>query len=348
MLFGAKGYVSLAGIQKRRGKMERRLSRSLIRFVLLVGLTFLAANSVYPQETKTSEFPNRPVNFIVPWPPGTSADIAFRALGKEAERHLGQPIVVVNKAGGGGSIGTAAVTTAKPDGYTIGQCTPQTLFIVPFLEKVPYQTLKDFKFIMQFGALNPGVVVKATSPFKSFKDLIIYARDNPKKLTYGTNAPNSIANVAMEQIAKKEGVQLTHIPFKGSTEYQTAVLGGHLAFCAGDFQYSLVESGETRVLLFFGEKRSEEYPDVPILKDLSYDFSVPMFLAIFGPKGIPDEITKKLEEVLTKATKESTFLKLMKDQHYTVFYRTSQQLTDFVAKNYEVYEKLLKEMGRIK
>lgn len=329
--------------------MEHRLSKPMTAFILFVGFTLLTVNSGYSQETKASEFPNRPINCIVPWPPGTSADLAFRALGKEAEKYLGQPVVIMNKTGGGGTIGVAAIATAKPDGYTIGHCPGAgAIFILPFLEKIPYHPVKDFKFIMQFVDLNPGVIVKANSPFKGFKDLIAYARQNPKKLTYGTNAPNSIANLIVEQIARKEGVQFTHIPFKGATEYQTAILGGHLSFCAGDFQYPLVESGETRILLFFGEKRSDEYPDVPVLKDLEYHVPCPMFLAIFGPKGIPEDIAKKLEEAFTKTMREPAFLKSMKDFHFTILYRNGQQLGDYVANNYDTFEKLLKEMGLTK
>jgi tripartite-type tricarboxylate transporter receptor subunit TctC len=124
--------------------MERRLSKSMAGFVLSLGLIVLTVIPGHTQETKTLEFPNRPINFIVPWSPGTSADIAFRALGREAEKHFRQPVMVANKAGGGGSIGTAAIATAKPDGYTVGQCAgAQTLFVISFLEKVPYHPLKD-------------------------------------------------------------------------------------------------------------------------------------------------------------------------------------------------------------
>lgn len=312
--------------------------------VFLAGLFILAAVPGYAQESKG--FPNRPVSFVIPWPPGTSADLAFRALGKEAEKYLGQPVVAVNKTGGGGTIGVTAIATAKPDGYTVGHCPGAgPVFILPFTEKLPYHPMKDFRFIMQFVDLNPGVVVKADSPFKTFKSLIAYAKENPKKVTYGTNAPNSMANIIIEEIARKEGVQFTHIPFKGATEYQAALLGGHLSFCAGDFQTALVDSGQTRILLQFGEKRSEDYPQVPVLKDLGYEISCPMFLAIWGPKGMPDDVVRKLESSFTEAAKEPSFLKTMKELHFTMLYRNSRQLEDYVTTNFDTYEKLLKKMG---
>ena len=316
-----------------------------ISFFLCLVLTLLFAEWVHSQEV----YPNRPITFIVPFPPGGATDLGYRLLTKETEKYLGQPIVVVNKPGGGGTIGVSAVASAKPDGYTIGM-NPSGGFLVimPYLEKIPYHPLKDLRYIMQFASLNFGAIVKADSPFKSFKDLITYARQNPKKLTYATNAPNSISNLIMEQIAKKEGVQMTHIPFKGSADYQTALLGGHVLFTLGEFNYSLLESGQTRALLFLGEKRSEEYPQIPILKDLGYDIPCPVFNGVAGPKDLPDEIAKKLEEAFTRGIKEQAFIKGMKDLHVTILHRNSKEFTDHAARNYEHFGKVLKEMGLIK
>ncbi len=316
---------------------------------LLFVLAFFAINSAYPPWVKAQEFPSRPITLIVPWPTGTSADLAFRIYGKVAEKYLGQPIIILNKTGGGGTIALGAIATAKPDGYTIGQSPGAgAQFILPFLEKLPYHPVKDFQQIMQFCILNTGVVVKGDSPFRSLKDLIDFARQNPKKLTYGTNAPNSIGNLIMEQVAQREGVQFTHIPFKGATEYQTALLGGHVQFTAGDFRYSLVDSGEIRTLFYFGEKRSDDYPQIPILKELGHDIPCPVFIGIMGPKGLPDEVTKKLEKAFTDAMKEPEFLKGMKDLHLTIFYRNSSQFQDYIGVTYEKFGKLLKEKGLIK
>ena len=317
--------------------------------LFLCFITLLIAKSAYPQELKHGKFPSRPITLIVPWSPGTSADVAFRLLGKEAEKYFGQPVVVVNKAGGGGTIGLGAIASAKPDGYTIGQSPGSgAQFVLPFLENIPYHTVKDFKQIMQFCILNTGVIVKADSPFKGFKDLVAYARQNPKKLTYGTNAPNSIGNILMEQIAKKEEVQFAHIPFKGSTEYQTALLGGHILFAAGDINYSLIESRETRILAFLQDRRFDEYPETPTLKDLGYEINCPTFMGIMGPKGIPDEVVQKLEKAFTDSMKEPIFVKGMKDLRLTIFYRNSKDFDDYIANTYEVFGKLLKEMGIIK
>jgi tripartite-type tricarboxylate transporter receptor subunit TctC len=313
----------------------------------LMALTFLCAftGAALTQES----YPTRPVNFIVPWPPGSTTDLGFRLLTKETEKHLGQPIVVVNKPGGGGTVGVSALASSKPDGYTIGQG-PSGGFLVikPYLEKIPYHPLKDLTYIVECAEPVFGVMVKADSPFKTFKDLIVYARQNPKKLTYGTNAPNSIANLIMEQIAKKEGVQITHIPFKGSAEYQTALLGGHVLFTAGEFNFSFLEGGQTRVLLLLGDKRPEDHPDIPLSKDLGYDVPCPVLDGVAGPKGLPEYITKKLEAAFTRGMNEPAYVKGMKELHLTIHHRNSKEYTDVVTANYEIFGKVLKDMGLIK
>jgi tripartite-type tricarboxylate transporter receptor subunit TctC len=323
------------------------LSRRIVYFFATLLLTTWTVPAAFGQVG--AKYPTRPVTIIVPMSAGTSADLGIRILGKQTEKYLGQPIVVVNKAGGGGTIGFSAVATAKPDGYNIGLYTGAApAFIIPFTEKLPYDTLKDFKFIMQYLNINFGVVVKGDSPFKTFKDVIVYARQNPKKLTYATNAPNSMANLIIEQIAKQEGVQMTHIPFKSSTEYQAALLGNHIQFVAGDFNFPQVEAGETRLLLSFMEKRSEDFPQIPILKDLNYDVPCPVLNGIFAPKDLPNDIAKKLEEAFSKGMKEPAFIKGIRDLRLSPFYRNGQELEEYTARTYEKFGKMLKEMGVVK
>jgi len=303
----------------------------------------------YSQEEEVTKYPSRPISYIQPFTAGVPGDLAIRLISKEAEKILGQPIVVINKPGAAGTIGVAAIAASKPDGYTIGNAPHSPMIVVPHLEKVPYHPLKDIKMIMQFGAFNMGVIVKSDSPFKSFKDLIAFGRQNSKKLTYGTAGTNSMQYIIMEQIAKKEKVQITHLPFKATVEAQTALLGGHILFAVGDFNYLLIEGGEARVLFLFREERAAEYPDTPIPKDFDYDFPFPTFICIVGPKGIPDGIVGKLEDAFAKAMKEPTFIKGMKeDLRLPIVYRGSKELSDYVAYSYEAYGKMLKEMGLMK
>lgn len=320
---------------------------ALVKFVfpLIIALSFFSLRSGYSQETESAKYPSRPITFIVPVPPGGAPDMSVRLITKEVEKILGQSIVVVNKSGASLAIGIAAIATSKPDGYTIGFTGHSGMFFVPFLEKVPYHPVKDLKQLMQFGIMNVAIIVKGDSPFKKFEDLIAFARQNPKKMTYGSAGTSTAGHLFMEEIAKKEGVQFTHIPFKGGMEAQMALLGGHILVSTGDINYSLYESGQIKPLLLISEKRSPEYPQTPILKELGYDFPTPWILNVAGPKGIPNDIVKKLEGAFTKAMKEPAFIKGMKELHISIVHRGSQELSDYVAQNYEVYGKLLKEMG---
>ncbi len=307
-------------------------------------VTLFLTEPGYPQEAEVARFPNRPITFIVPLPAGSGGDVASRLLLKETEKFLGQPVVVVNKPGGAYTIGVAAIAASKPDGYTIGYTTTGSMFLLPFLEKLPYHPLRDLQTIMQFCEMTFGVVVRNDSPFKHFKEIVAYARQNPKKVTYGTGGTHSLPNITIERIARMEGVQFTHIPFKGGAEFQQALLGGHIQFSAGDFQVPLLEAEQTRLLFLLAEDRRIEYPGIPTLKDIGYDIPYPALAPLMGPKGIPEGIVKKLDEALAKAMNEPGFRKGMKELRLTVTYRNSKELEAYVAHTYQTFEKLLKEM----
>ncbi len=308
-------------------------------FVILILLAGLA----YSQESEIAKYPSRPISFIIPLPAGGGPDVVCRLVIKEAEKFLGQAIVPVNKPGGSFAIGMSAIAASKPDGYTVGFTGAPGLFLTPYMEKVPYHPVKDFKQIVQFGSTNLGINVKSDSPFKGLKDFIGYARQNPNKLTYG--CPFGVGYLAIRQIERQEGIRLTYIPFKGSPESQVALLGGHIHAAVGDFNYPLIEAGQIRILALVAENRSTEFPQTPTVKDLGYDIPIPSVVNVAGPKGIPDEIAKKLEWAFTKAMKEQAFIKGMAEVHINVVYRDSKALTEYVAKNYELLGKVLEEMG---
>jgi tripartite-type tricarboxylate transporter receptor subunit TctC len=322
------------------------MKMSVVVFVSALALSFLFCGPGYSQED-VAKYPSKPVTHIVPVPPGGPTDLAVRLICREAEKYLKQPIVIVNRPGGALAVGTAAIATAKPDGYTIGYSGGPPLFLTPLLEKVPYDPIKDIRSVIQYGGLNFGVYVKADSPFKSFKDLIAYARQNPKKATYGTVGVNSMGNLMMEQVAKREDVQITHIPFKGTPEVQTALLGGHVVFGAGDFNTSLVEAKEIRLVMMLKDQPALEYPGIPTIKEL-YDLPYPMYFTVITQKAVPDAIVNRLEDAFKQAMKEPAFIKGMKELNLPVAYRSGKEVDAVILHNYNYFSKLLKEMGVIK
>jgi tripartite-type tricarboxylate transporter receptor subunit TctC len=201
---------------------------------------------------------------------------------------------------------------------------------------------------MQFGYMNFGVTVKGDSPFKSLKDLIAYARQNPDKLINGCGGIGGVGHILMEQVARREGVKITHMPFKGGPDTEKALLGGHVHVMTGDVNYSLFEAGQIRLLALLAEHRSIDYPQTPILKDLGYDIPAPAIINVSGPKGLSEGIAKKLEDAFTHAMKEPDFIKGMRNIRFTIVYRNSKELENYVSHNYEAFTKLLKEMELIK
>jgi len=312
-------------------------------FVCLL-LTLFFAEYGYPQE-EIAKYPSRPINFINAVPPGSGLDLACRMICKPVEKLLGQPIVVLNKPGATFAIGTAAISSAKPDGYTIGCPGYPAMFVGSQIEALSFNTLKDFKWIMQFGYMNFGVTVRSDSPFKSLKDIIDYAKQNPNKVINGCGGIGGFGHILMEQVARKEGVKIVHMPFKGGPDTEKALLGGHVHIMTGDVNYALLESGQIRLLALLSETRSAEYPQAPILKDLGYDIPAPAILPVAVPKGTPDGIAKKLEATFTSAMKDPEFINGMKNIRFTIVYRNSQELEDYVIRNYEAFTKVVKSMG---
>jgi tripartite-type tricarboxylate transporter receptor subunit TctC len=300
----------------------------------------------YSQESEIANFPNRPITYIVPVPPGGKTDLISRLIAKEAEKYLKQPIVILNKPGGALTIGTTLLASAKPDGYTIGHFGLGSQILVPILEKIPYHPVKDFTPILQYAAFSLfGASVRDDSPFKSFKDLIAYARQNPKKLNYGTNGAMSHGFFITEQIARIEKVQFTHIPFKGGTEVDQALLGGHVHFGAGDLTLSLLEAKSIRPLLFYSQIRSDDFPSVPILKDF-YDLLTYDGVLIAGPKNLPKEIIAKLGEGFGKAMKEPSFISGMKNLGMPIVALNHKEASDYIARSYEGLAEIVKEFKK--
>lgn len=329
--------------------MKTHLFRAKITFSVAVFLCLIPflAELGHAQEAPV-KFPVRPITFIVPVVAGGTTDLACRAISKEAEKFLGQPIVVVNKPGASQSIGAAAIANAKPDGYTIGYAGHSAMYVPSLTGKVPYHPVRDLRGIMQFASSSITVTVKGDSPFKDMGDIVAYARQNPKKVSYGSGGIGTLGHLAMGTIASKEKVEFTHIPFKGQPETIAALLGGHIIVGTGDLTYSLLESGHIRLILLISDRPSPFFPKTPILRDLGYDMPAPTMLNVTGPKGLPDEIVRILDEAFSKAMKEPGFVKAMAELRYTPYYRNGKDLDSYIAANYDAFAKVLKEEGLIK
>ena len=285
--------------------------------------------------------PSKPVTLIVPWPAGGSTDIAMRAIADAAAKHLGQPIVVDNKAGGSGTVGPATMAaTAKPDGYTIAQI-PITVFRLPLMQKTTWDPLKDFTYIVHLTGYTFGVTANAESQFKTWADVVEYAKHNPGKVTYATPGAGTSLHIGMEQIAAKAGIKLTHVPFKGGAETNAAVLGGHTTLQADSSGWKpLVDAGKLRLLMIWTANRSKNWPDTPTLKELGYPFVFDSPFGVAGPKGMDPKIVAKLHDAFKKAIDDPAVQEQLAKYDMVVNYKNTEDYRKFVAESVEAERKV--------
>ena len=231
---------------------------------------------------------------------------------RNASKHLGQSVVVDNKPGATGTLGPAVMAAnAKPDGYTIAQM-PISVMRLPLMQKTAWDALKDFTYIVHLTGYTFGVTTKADNQFKTWADVVEYAKANPGKVTYGTPGAGSSLHIGMEQIAAKAGIKLTHVPFKGGAETNAAVLGGHTTLQADSTGWRpLVDAGQLRLLAIWTAERSKNWPDAPTLKELSYPFVFDSPFGVAGPKGMDPAVVQKLHDAFKKAIEDKAVIEAM-------------------------------------
>ena len=268
------------------------------------------------------DFPTRPITLICPWPAGGSTDTHLRKFAEIAARYLGQPVVVENKPGAGGMLGPAGMaSTAKPDGYTLSQLTVSA-FRQPYIQKVDWDPLRDFTYVIGISGYTFGVVVKSDSPIKSFEEFVAYARANPGKLSYGSTGTGTSPHLLMEEVAAKTGIQLLHVPFKGNADSTQALMGGHVmaqSDATGWGRY--VDAGTFRLLVTFGEQRARW--GAPTAKELGYDVVSYSPYGIVGPKGMDPKVVKILHDAFKKAIDDPDHQKVLQMLDQVYWYKSS-------------------------
>jgi tripartite-type tricarboxylate transporter receptor subunit TctC len=305
-----------------------------------------SALALFAGFAQAQQFPTRPVTLIVPWPAGGSTDIGMRALASATEKHLGQSIVIENKPGAGGTIGPANMAAgARPDGYTVAQL-PITVFRMPFIQKTTFDPTKDFTYIIHITGYTFGVVVKADAPWKTFRELIDYARANPGKINYGTPGAGTSLHITMEQIARQQGIKWTHVPFKGVSESMNALLGGHIDVVSDSTGWAgSVDAGQARLLVTWGAGRTKNWPNVPNLKESGIDMISNSPFGIGGPKGMDPAVVKVLHDAFKKGMEEQSYKDSMAKLDQEAFYLDTAAYRAYAMKQVEEQKQLVEELG---
>jgi tripartite-type tricarboxylate transporter receptor subunit TctC len=308
-------------------------------------ILFCSVLIAYPILGASQEkYPTRPITIIQYSGPGSSADIVTKVFCEAMKKELGgNPIITKYSTGGGGSIAVGELVRSRPDGYTIGVANMGALAVVPHINPVKYDPLKDIEYHGSYMVFLLGWVVKADSPFKNVKDLVEAARKTPEKLTFGNGTPGGIMGLGVAYMEKAENVLFKNVPFSGATaEAMTALLGGHVDFIAANppLIQQYLKSGHVRMLVSTSSIRHTD-PNAPTLRELGYDFDQESFAAIGSPKGISPYIKKRLDEAVQNAVQNPEYVQTTKKMDTPIGYVSGEGYKKRVEQYYKQWGALL-------
>jgi tripartite-type tricarboxylate transporter receptor subunit TctC len=295
-----------------------------------------------------ADYPNKPIQFIVPYAAGGSTDVVARGLAKVSPKYIPQPLVVVNQAGGAGITGRVNVVKAPPDGYTLlfGYGSGEDL-VTPHTRKIPYDQFKDLVPINQVTVVSIILVVPATHPAKNLKEWVAWAKAQNRPINGAVSTRGASVDITMQSFLKVAGINGTTIPFRGGSEAVTALLGGNTDFSGQVYSEALphVKSGRLKVLAVGTRERDPVIPDIPTF--IEEGVNVWTFGAIRGigaPKGTPEPVIGYLEGTFKKITEDPEFHQVMKDIVHPVLYLERRGFLKNMQDGFDMYGKLIKEL----
>ena len=272
----------------------------MIKKILVAALC--AASMLHSGASMAQAWPSKPIRMMVPFPPGGSTDIVARIVAQKLSERLGQSIVIENRGGGGGTIGTAAVAKSAPDGYSLAVASTSTHVVAPGVyPKLEYDPVKDFAPVGLMAVSPYLLVVNPAVNAKSLKELVVLAKQQPGKLNYASAGIGSTTHLAMEMLKAATGTFMLHIPYSGNGPAGTAVVGGQVEILFGSLPALLphAKSGRVRALAVGTPKRSPSLPDVPTVAESGYPgFDASLWLAIMAPAGTPQPVIDRLNKEL--------------------------------------------------
>ena len=293
-------------------------------------------------------FPTRPVTLLVTFPAGGPTDITMRSLADNASKVLGQVVIVENKPGAGGTLPAQLLQTTAPDGYTLAQI-PLGVFRLPYTTKLTWDPIKDITYVLNVTGYAFGTVVPADSPLRTWTHFVAWAKANPGRLTYGSTGTLTSPHLTMELIAQKLGLELQHIPYKGSADLAQAIVGGHVMAAADSTGFApLVEAGKIKVLCTWGEKRLAKFPDAPTLKELGIDIVQNSPFGIGAPKGTPPAVVKALHDGFKKAMEQDAYRAVLARYDMQPIYMSSAGYSKFAQETFVREKALVEKLGLAK
>ncbi|HEX4330240.1 MAG TPA: tripartite tricarboxylate transporter substrate binding protein [Burkholderiales bacterium] len=321
--------------------MKRRIFNTL----LAASLTALA---LVPAAAQAQAWPNRPIRVIISFTAGSSTDIVGRVVLQKVAEGWGQPVVFDNRGGAGGSIGANAVVTAQPDGYTLLVDSAAHSITPSMYAKLPYDTLKDFTDIAGL-AIQPNVlVVPLSSPYKSVMDLVNGAKAKPGAINFASAGVGSGTHLNLEKFVNAAGIKVTHVPYKGTPEVLSNLLSGSVDAYWGPISATMaqVTGGKLRALAVSTPKRSSLLPDIPTTGEAGVaNADAPLWFGVWGPKGLPHDITTKIAADVHKALTDPEVKSKLTALGNDVMDMSPEQFGKFVREEMVSYSKLIKAAG---
>jgi len=314
---------------------------------LVVCANLLCAASPAAAQEK---FPTRPIEIIVPTPPGGGTDITARLLAELVEPMLGQKVVVVNKAGAGGTLGMSAVVQAKPDGYTLGGLWNAPLTMTPHSQAVPY-SLQDYVAISLADTAPALLCTKPDFPANTGKEFIEVIRSNPNKYTYGNDGVVGMLHLSTERIFTKLGIKARPVPFGGAGETLKNFLGGHVDIYAGSIPPIVphVKAGAAKCLLLTSKEKNAAVPQAASLSELGIpETATYLWHGIVGPKGIPPDRIAILEKAFARAAKSDKFRQLMEAKGVTVEGSGAAEFRKLIDTEFKAMGEVVTSLGMAK
>jgi tripartite-type tricarboxylate transporter receptor subunit TctC len=290
-------------------------------------------------------WPSQPVRLLIAFPAGGPTDITMRALAENAAKLLGQPVVVENRPGAGGTLPAQAMQQSRPDGHTLAQI-PLGVFRLPYTTRITWDPVKDLTYILGITGYAFGIVVPTESPIRDFAGFINWAKANPGKLSYGSTGVLTSPHLTMEDIAQRTGVELNHIPFKGSADMMQAILGGQIMAAADSTGFAPhVASGRLRVLVTWGDKRLPKFPDVPTLTEVGIPIVQASPYGLGGPKGMDAALVRRIHDAFKQAMEMPSHVEVLARYDQTLLHMSPEQYTRFAEETFRREKALVDKLG---
>ena len=304
----------------------------------------LSALAIAPVCAQT--FPEKNITLLHAYSPGSSSSVTLRALGDAAAKTLGKRITVEDKPGAGGALApTYMLKMGKPDGYTLSQL-PQAILRIPHIQKVEFDVLNDFTWIIRVVDYTYALVVRPDAQWRSITELVNYAKANPGKLTYATSGVGVTMHMVMEELASMNGIRWVHAPHRNSSDMMNAVIGGHIDMIAAAISYApLVDSGKIRLLAILGANRVKRWPQIPTAKEMGYNVNASSSYGIGGPKGMDPKVVKTLHDAFRKGLDDPEFVRTMEQYDQVKSYLGTEDYTRWAREQYAVEKGVVEKFG---